>query len=158
MKTKKEYMQEYYKNNKDKWKVDTEEKKKRRSVLQKEYSTRHKKRCRDREHIWIENNYERVLYNQAKRSSKPRGLSFSLGIEDILIPTLCPYLEIPLTKTQGKGIIWSNASIDRIDNTKGYIKGNIQIISRLANSMKQQASKEELIVFAKNILRLHDNN
>ena len=47
-------------------------------------------------------------------------------------------------------------SVDRIDAKKGYIKGNIEIISYKANRMKNNANTEELIIFAKNILKIYE--
>jgi hypothetical protein len=101
------------------------------------------------------NNYEEKILNQARQTAKTKNLEFNLTIHDIQIPTHCKYLGIELTKILGGGLVWSNCSIDRIDSTKGYIKGNVEIISRKANSMKNMATKQELIVFAKNVLKMH---
>src|SRR3990167_4010742 len=89
---------------------------------------------------WSESNWNKLLLSNARRSAKNRSLEINIGLEDIVIPAICPYLQIPLTGIHGQGIVDSNASIDRIDNSKGYIKGNIQIISHLANQMKSCAS------------------
>ena len=70
---------------------------------------------------------------------------------------MCPILEVPL-EFGTKGNYEYSPSIDRIDNSKGYIKGNIQIISKKANSMKNSASLDELRKFCKNVLRYSLNN
>ena len=57
-------------------------------------------------------------------------------------PEKCPYLEIPI-KVGSYGGIDSSPSLDRIDNKKGYVKGNVQIISRKANQIKNNATFEE---------------
>jgi len=61
-----------------------------------------------------------------------------------------------ITRIQGQGRIKTNPSLDRIDPTKGYVPGNVQVISDLANRMKQNASVEELLLFAKGVMNQHD--
>ncbi len=102
-------------------------------------------------------NLHNHLLLRAKHNAKAKNVEFNLEIEDIIIPDKCPYLEIPLKNNVGKTKtgLKDSYSIDRIDSTKGYVKGNIQIISRLANTMKNEASLEELKTFAKNVLKLH---
>lgn len=85
-------------------------------------------------------NYD--LWYFAKLRAKKKGLEFNIEIIDINIPEICPILGIPLTKENNKQSD-SSPSIDRIDNSKGYVKGNIQIISWRANNIKGDGSVEE---------------
>lgn len=101
------------------------------------------------------NNTEGYLHSIAKNRAKRKGLDFDIEVSDIIIPERCPYLDIPLTRTWYEGKVGSNPSLDRIDNTKGYVKGNVQVISNRANRMKVDASLEELIIFAKGVLNSH---
>ena len=41
--------------------------------------------------------------------------------------------------------------MDKIIPELGYVKGNVRIISTLANTMKSNATKDQLLTFAKNI-------
>lgn len=91
------------------------------------------------------------LYDNAKARAKRKNLNFNITIEDIIIPELCPILEIPIF-TGTKDNYNNSPSLDKINNTEGYIKGNIAVISNLANSMKNQATFEQLKTFNKNII------
>lgn len=76
-----------------------------------------------------------------------RGIEFNITAEDVPdFPSHCPVLGIPLLFIQRDKGGWydDNPSIDRIDPTKGYIKGNIRVISNRANRLKCNATLEEL--------------
>ena len=40
-------------------------------------------------------------------------------------------------------------TLDRIDPSKGYIKGNVEFVSSLANKMMSNASGKDLVRFSK---------
>ena len=92
------------------------------------------------------------LWFRAKQRAIKYGYEFNIEESDIIIPKICPILEVPII-LGSKGNYEYTSSLDRIDNSKGYIKGNIQVISKKANSMKNSATLEELQKFCTNILR-----
>jgi len=47
----------------------------------------------------------------------------------------------------------NTCSVDRIDNSKGYIKGNIRLITLQANSAKWTGNDEELLAFCKDVIQ-----
>ena len=96
---------------------------------------------------WKDKNREKNLYQLAHHRAKSKGIEFNIEISDIVIPETCPILGLPIKKAiDGNRDL--SPSLDRIDNAKGYIKGNIQVISFKANAMKLTADKSELINFA----------
>lgn len=120
------------------------------------YITNNKVKVKERKRHYIQDNYEQIILKRSKDRAKLNYIEHTITLEDIIIPATCPYLEVPLTRLQGQGQLPTNASIDRIDSSKGYIKGNIQIISRLANTMKSNATEDQLIQFAKSVLAIED--
>lgn len=98
-----------------------------------------------------------AMWIRAKQRAEKHNYEFNIDETDIIIPKVCPLLEVPIVMGS-KGDYEYTPSLDRIDNSKGYIKGNIWVISKKANSMKNSASKEELSRFVKNILRYSLNN
>ena len=66
-------------------------------------------------------------------------------------PSHCPILGVELTHLGGGR--WNSPSIDKVVPELGYVKGNVRIISNLANTMKSDASKEQLKMFAANIIK-----
>lgn len=118
------------------------------------YSTNHN---RDRRH----SDPAYRLWFSTRVTSNTKGLEHSILVEDVksVFTEICPYLNIALNydrHERGK-VPRDAATVDRIDPTKGYIPGNIQILSFAANRMKSNFPIPELIEIAKRILSIHDN-
>ena len=94
-----------------------------------------------------------ALLRSAKQRAKSRGLDFNIDASDIDLPDKCPLLEIPLFSSyRGESKTYDNSySIDRIDPRKGYIKGNVWVISYKANRIKNDATLDELETLVKNL-------
>lgn len=105
-----------------------------------------------RDYYSVPENYLRKALARIKKRSEVEGLEFNISIEDLPVTEYCKYLGIKLTYKLGEGQLPSNASVDRIDPSKGYIKGNVEIISRKANTMKSNATKQELLIFSRKVL------
>lgn len=90
-----------------------------------------------------EKTLHRTLWMTAKKRATHKGYDFSIESKDVKIPKICPILKIPLIK--GKNKVHSNSpSLDRIDTTKGYIKGNVRVISWKANKYKSDMKKKDI--------------
>lgn len=90
------------------------------------------------------------MWQAAKLRSKKKGLEFSIKIEDIIIPKICPLLGLELS-IEDFGVRHNSPSLDRKDPKKGYIKENIWVISSRANILKSNAPLFELELLVKNL-------
>lgn len=91
------------------------------------------------------------LLKAAKSRARIYNLPFDITVEDIVIPKYCPILEIELFSGIGKTCN-NSPSVDKIIPELGYVRGNVRVISHLANMMKNSATPVLLQNFAKNII------
>jgi len=89
-------------------------------------------------------------------------VEFTLAFEDIWWPTHCPALGILLEYKQdrgnGPGHVPGSPSFDRVDPARGYVPDNVLIISTRANTLKNNATAEELEAVARWIRSLSETS
>lgn len=103
-----------------------------------------------RKQKFIENS-QHYLWYVARTRARKYNTEFNIEESDIIIPVYCPILNCKLEK--GEGYLFNAMSLDRVDNTKGYIKGNVRVISRKANLLKSSLTLdvlENIIKYIKN--------
>jgi len=93
---------------------------------------------------WRLKNYQRVALTTLRQRAKARGIEFNLTPADVDWPLVCPVLGVELIYGGGKGSHPHSASFDRRDPTKGYVPGNVFIMSWRANRIKNDATVAEL--------------
>lgn len=95
--------------------------------------------------------YAYWLRSLAKKRAKNHNLPFNLSIEYveklIIDTTSCPYLGIPIKSNNG-ALSANSATIDRKIPSLGYVEGNVMLISHRANTIKSDATKEEVMAVA----------
>jgi hypothetical protein len=86
------------------------------------------------------------MYMAAKFRAKQKNIPFTLKLSEMPdIPKKCPVFGFDLEKGgNGHGLRDKSPSLDKIIPEKGYILGNVQIISGKANKMKSNATTEEI--------------
>lgn len=90
-----------------------------------------------------------MMLRNARNRAKRFGLKFDLTRDDLVIPKRCPVLGIPLRVGRGRNSHTDNSpSLDRVIPRKGYVRGNVIVISWRANRIKNNGTTEELMRIA----------
>lgn len=76
----------------------------------------------------------RELIYRSRRRAKEIGVECSLEHGDLSIPQVCPIRRTAFVFNSQNHP--DAASVDRLDPSKGYVKGNVRVISFLANRCK----------------------
>ena len=86
------------------------------------------------------------MLSRARSRAKKKNMEFNLEESDIVIPPICPVLGIPLIVGSGgkRGPGINSPSLDRVDNSKGYVKGNVRVVSNWVNVFKNEWTIELL--------------
>lgn len=114
------------------------------------WQERNPEKNKEKKDRWMKSKSGRlsILLSSARGRAKRLGREFSITADDLLpLPDFCPVLGIPINYMGAKrygGFIEDSPSIDRVDSSKGYVPGNVRIISWRANSIKSDATIDEL--------------
>ena len=124
-------------------------------------ATREEQLDRDRINLRkrVENSPKYAITRSLRATSsrcKLNGVSFKITADDFNeFPSHCPDLNIELVYGNKGKAGPNSATVDRIQPDLGYVPGNVRIISRKANAMKQDASFEEMLTIAESWMRLY---
>ena len=78
-------------------------------------------------------------YMQLASSARSRGKDFELSIVDVrrlLTLKRCEYTGVEMTQSDGTAQIATDRTIDRLDSTQGYVRGNVYAVCHQANQLK----------------------
>lgn len=86
----------------------------------------------------------------ARTRAKYKNLAFDLTNDYVyeLAYDLCPIFLEPMSYGGTGRQVWNSASLDRLDPSKGYVQGNVAVISFKANIIKSNANSQEVFAVA----------
>lgn len=122
-------------------------------VKSRTYTDDDRKKRNEKQKWFNDFNPEQIMLSSAKGRAKEGAFPFNIDITDIVIPEICPVLKIPLFRGSGG---WSpnSPSLDKIVPELGYVKGNVRVVSNLANTMKNCGTLEQCVLLGQDAARL----
>lgn len=99
--------------------------------------------------------FKSELVRRARMRGRKAGLEATIALSDLVWPTHCPVLGLALDYPERAGERGNQhaqpnwPSLDRWDSSKGYVPGNVFVISFRANSLKNSATYAEILKVAK---------
>ena len=104
----------------------------------------------------------RLRWLGAKDRSKRNNIDFSISFDDIknlwqIQDGTCALSGIKMTYELQSGRTPTNISIDKIDQSKGYVTGNVQLVCMACNQIKSDMSEDEMYSFCKAIVHHYEN-
>lgn len=102
------------------------------------------------------------LFNSAKLKAKRRGLAFDLRYNDVLRQVkrgVCCRTGIPFdnrAKPMCGPDLPFRASLDRVDNTRGYFPDNVEVVCKIFNQVKWCWNVEDVLYMAEKLMEMHN--
>lgn len=159
----KEYMRNYYAANKERInKKNAEYRSKNKKEINENVRVDRKifpEKYKEQGRLDKINNPLGNLLTRAKRRAKEFGIEFNLLKSDLgPIGDRCPVLGIQYNFDSSDENKDFSPSLDRIDNTKGYIKSNVCVISWRANRIKNNGTLEEFELLLNYLKTINKHN
>ena len=121
----------------------SEDRKAKKLVAKQKYRQENSEKCTAVVIDWQSMHPKKMMLSQARTRAKASGIPCSITEDDFEIPGFCPVLGIKLSRGTGAQHDGS-PSLDRMDSSRGYEPGNVSVISWRANSLKKNATIDEL--------------
>lgn len=121
--------------------------KQKRTERWERWAKRNPEKANSRMREWRHRNPKNILLLSAKRRAKEKNIEFSLTLSDIPdIPKMCPVAQIPIfvRPDKAQGPCENSPTLDRVNPNKGYVKGNVQVLSFKGNRWKSDMSYEDV--------------
>ena len=100
--------------------------------------------------LWMRSNPKKTwiiaALNRAKRRARERGLLYDLNTRYLMsiLTTHCPVFGTEFVFSGGVVATPQSPSLDRLDSSMGYVKGNVVVISVKANTIKSAYTAEDI--------------
>lgn len=94
--------------------------------------------------------FKRLLNNNAK---KRRKISVQFLVDMVEKQQgRCAISGVELTRISGEGVITTNASLDRIDSSRGYSRDNVRLVCQFVNSFRGNLSDKDFMWWCRKIV------